>query len=80
MYVGCTDDLKKRMYFHKKRLLEGFTKKYNVHKLVHFEVFDKAELAYLREIQVKKYRREKKNRLVEKVNPGWLDLSNDLWK
>ena len=78
LYIGCTEDLKKRMYFHRNRLIEGFTKKYNVHKLVYFEAFDSAELAYSREIQVKKFRREKKNELEEKINPGWLDLSNNL--
>jgi len=80
MYVGCTDDLKKRMYFHKNRLIEGFTKKYNVHKLVYFEAHDRPDLAYTREVQVKKYRREKKDHLVDKMNPKWIDLSIDLCK
>jgi putative endonuclease len=80
MYVGCADDLKNRIYFHKKRLIAGFTKRYNVHKLVYYEAYDRAELAYLREAQLKKFRREKKNNLVEKFNPSWLDLSKDLWR
>jgi len=80
MYVGCTDDLKKRIYFHKKRLIEGFTKKYNVHKLVYVEAYEQAERAYKREIQIKKFRREKKNKLVVRINPHWRDLSNELWK
>lgn len=80
MYVGCTEDLKKRIYFHKKRLINGFTKKYNVHKLVYLETYEQAELAYSREIQIKKFRRDKKNKLVERINPNWLDLSRDLWK
>lgn len=63
-----------------KRGRSGLADKLLYTALVHFEVFDNAELAFLREIQVIKYRREKKNRLVEKVNPGWLDLSKDLWK
>ena len=78
MYVGCTEDLKRRIYFHKKRLIPGFTKKYNVDRLVYFEEYDNAEKAISRESQIKKYRREKKNLLVEKLNPDWNDLYEDI--
>ncbi len=71
MYVGATDDLKKRIYFHKKRLLPGFTKKYNVDQLVYYEIFGSTEKALQREKQIKGFKREKKNRLVEKMNPMW---------
>ncbi len=69
VYVGSTGDLKKRVYFHKKRLISGFTKKYNVDQLVNFEVFDTAIEAMVREKQLKGYRREKKNLLIWNMNP-----------
>jgi len=74
VYVGSTDDLKKRIYFHKKRLISGFTKKYNVDQLVYFEAFNTAAEAVDRERQIKGYRREKKNLLIWKMNPEWKDL------
>lgn len=74
VYVGSTGDLKKRVYFHKKRLISGFTKKYNVDQLVYFEVFDTAIEAMVREKQLKGYRREKKNLLIWNMNPEWEDL------
>lgn len=78
IYVGCTGELKKRIYFHKKRLIPGFTKKYNVSRLVYFEEHLSIEAALQREAQVKKYRREKKDQLVERKNPAWLDLYETL--
>ena len=74
VYVGSTDDLKKRIYFHKKRLIAGFTKKYNVDQLVYFEAFDTAVEAIGREKQIKGYRREKKNLLIRNMNPEWENL------
>jgi putative endonuclease len=74
VYVGSTDDLKKRIYFHKKRLISGFTKKYNVDRLVYFEAFETSGEAVGREKQIKGYRREKKNLLIENMNPEWKDL------
>ena len=74
MYVGCTDDLKKRVYFHKKRLIPGFTKKYNVDQLVYYESFASKAEALERESQIKKYRRSKKDDLVVKMNPSLEDL------
>lgn len=78
VYVGCTDDLKKRIYFHRKRLISGFTKKYNVDRLIYFEEHASLDEALKREAQVKKYRREKKNQLVQKMNPAWADLYEQL--
>jgi putative endonuclease len=75
MYVGMTNDLTRRVYEHKNGLVEGFTKKYRVHKLVYYEVTENVLAALEREKEVKKWRREKKNQLVEKVNPTWEDLS-----
>ena len=78
IYIGSTDDLKKRIYFHKNRLIAGFTKKYNVDKLVYFEEHDSTEEAFIREKQIKGYRREKKNNLIEKMNSTWADLYKTL--
>ena len=74
VYIGCTDNLKKRIYLHKKHLISGFTKKYSINRLIYFEIFDSKELALEREAQIKKYRREKKNILVNKKNPDWVGL------
>lgn len=74
LYVGMTNDLKKRIYFHKKRLISGFTKKYNVDQLIYYEEFGTSDEALCRESQIKKYRRDKKNSLISKLNPDWIDL------
>ena len=74
LYVGCTQALKNRIYFHKKRLIAGFTKKYNVRRLVYYEELACLDDALAREKQIKGYRREKKNRLIELMNPDWNDL------
>ena len=75
MYIGVTNNLERRLFEHKNKLLEGFTKKYNMNKLVYFEWTDNIESAIGREKEIKKWRREKKNRLVETANPEWEDLS-----
>lgn len=75
MYVGVTSNLERRVYEHKNKLVEGFTKKYNIGKLVYFETTNDVMAAIEREKQIKKWRREKKNQLVIGVNPGWKDLS-----
>lgn len=77
-YTGCARDLKNRVYFHKKRLIPGFTKKYNVDRLVYHESFADVEPARLREKQIKGYSRAKKRLLVESMNPAWADLSPQL--
>jgi putative endonuclease len=75
MYVGVTNNLERRLYEHKQKLMPGFTEKYNVNKLVYFEETNDVRVALEREKEIKKWRREKKNRLVESANPEWKDLS-----
>ena len=75
MYVGVTNDLERRIYEHRNKLVDGFTKKYNVEKLVYFETVSDVLAAIEREKQIKKWRREKKNQLVIEMNPEWKDLS-----
>mgnify|MGYP001607840759 CR=1 FL=1 len=75
MYVGVTNNLERRMYEHKAKVVPGFTQKYNVNKLVYFEETPDVHTALTREKEVKKWRREKKNNLVVAVNPEWKDLS-----
>ena len=74
MYIGVTNNLKRRMYEHKNKLVEGFTKKYNVNKLVYHENIGDVICAIKRVKQLKKWSREKKNRLVESKNPEWIEL------
>lgn len=78
LYTGVTSDLVKRVYEHKNDLTEGFTKKYNVHKLVYFEVFDHILNAIEREKQIKGWLRSKKINLIESGNPEWEDLYEEL--
>jgi putative endonuclease len=75
MYIGMTNDLEKRVIEHKQKLIKGFTERYNVNKLVYYEYTNNVMSAIEREKQIKKWRREKKNLLVESMNPGWRDLS-----
>ena len=74
LYIGVTSDLLRRTYEHKHHLMEGFTDKYNLEDLVYFENYDRVEDAIAREKQIKKHRREKKDALVESMNPDWRDL------
>lgn len=74
LYTGVTIDLIKRIYEHKNKLREGFTKNYNVNKLVYYEVFDNIENAILREKQIKGGSRAKKLKLINEFNPNWADL------
>ncbi|QQS35714.1 MAG: GIY-YIG nuclease family protein [Ignavibacteriales bacterium] len=78
LYTGMTNDLNRRVYEHKNKLVEGFTKKYNVDKLVYFEMTSDVNAAIRREKEIKKWRREKKNWLVLSMNPEWKDLSGGL--
>jgi putative endonuclease len=78
LYIGVTNDLQRRIYEHKFKIVKGFTEKYNLSKLVYFEVFENAEYAILREKQMKKWRRDKKDVLVNKMNPEWIDLYENL--
>jgi len=76
LYIGVTSDLAKRVWEHKNDSVEGFTKKYGVHRLVYYELHDDKPEAITREKQVKKWNRAWKLELIEKQNPGW----NDLWE
>ena len=78
LYIGVTSNLLRRLYEHKNGLVDGFTKKYNVHKLVYFESTTDAYSSIEREKQLKKWRREKKNHLIAMQNPQWKDLSETL--
>ena len=75
LYTGVTSDLARRDWEHKERAIGGFTSKYHVRKLVHWEEFSDVRDAIAREKEIKGWRREKKVRLVEGVNPGWRDLA-----
>jgi putative endonuclease len=75
MYVGVTNNLERRVYEHKNKLISGFTKKYNINKLVYFEHTSDVKSAIEREKEIKKWRREKKNNLVITLNPEWKDLT-----
>ncbi len=79
LYIGVTSNPQKRIYEHKNDLLEGFTKKYQVHLLVHFEIFNDSYTAISREKQLKKWDRKWKLDLIEKENPCWKDLYNQLF-
>ena len=76
MYIGMTNNLITRLYQHKHKLVEGFTSAYNVHKLVYYEETNDVSVAIAREKEIKKWRREKKDRLVMSKNPEWKDLSD----
>ena len=78
LYIGVTNNLIKRVYEHKNDLVEGFTKKYQVHNLVYYEIFDSVYEAISREKQMKKWKRQWKINLIEKINPLWQDLYSEL--
>ncbi len=78
MYTGVTSDLVKRIYEHKNNLVDGFSKKYAVHRLVWYESHATAEKAIIREKQIKKWDRRWKLNLVERDNPEWNDLYEDI--
>jgi putative endonuclease len=78
LYTGITNDLKRRVYEHKSRLTEGFTKKYNLTKLVYYEVCGDVEGAIIREKQIKGGSRQDKLNLVNAANKEWRDLYCDL--
>jgi putative endonuclease len=78
LYIGVTNDLIKRVYEHKNELAKGFTEKYGVHKLVYFEATENIEGAILREKQMKWWHRDWKIKLIEKTNPSWKDLYDEI--
>ena len=79
LYTGVTNNLQRRMFEHKNKLVPGFTSKYNINKLVHFEITSDIDSAIKREKQIKGWLRIRKTELIESVNPGWNDLSLE-WK
>lgn len=76
LYIGVTNELERRVAEHQGKLIEGFTKKYNVTKLVYFEECGEVVDALAREKQIKGWRRSKKIALIESLNPTWSDLSD----
>ena len=78
LYIGVTNDLLRRVYEHKNNVIKGFTKKYHIQDLVYFEATQDIEGAILREKQLKTWNRQWKIRLIEKDNPEWKDLYQDL--
>ena len=78
LYTGVTNDLKRRLFEHKNKLIDGFTKKYNVHKLVYYEIATDVNSAIAREKQIKGWTRAKKNNLVESKNSQWCDLTESI--
>lgn len=74
LYTGVTNDLKRRVYEHKEKIVGGFTKKYNLNKLVYYEIFEDPENAILREKQIKGGSRQRKIDLINSLNKEWQDL------
>ena len=77
LYVGVTNDLRRRVWDHKQRQVEGFTRCYNITRLVYYEETADVTAAIAREKQIKGWLRKKKIALIESLNPGWKDLSAD---
>ena len=75
LYVGVTNDLYRRVHEHKQKRLKGFTSKYNLTRLVHYEITSDVRAALAREKEIKAWRRQKKVALIEAANPQWRDLS-----
>ena len=78
LYTGVTNDLIRRVYEHKNKLVDGFTKKYNIIKLVYYEIFDEINLAIEYEKKIKGGPRRKKIELIESINKNWNDLYEDI--
>jgi putative endonuclease len=78
LYIGVTNNLQRRIYEHKQKLIDGFTKKYNLNKLVYYEVTNDIESAIRREKQLKNWHREWKINLINRFNPNWKDLYDSL--
>lgn len=76
LYIGVTSDLRKRIWEHRNGVVEGFSKKYDIHKLVYFEQFEDMENAIIREKRLKKWQRAWKIKIIEENNPNW----DDLWE
>lgn len=74
LYIGVTSDIVRRVWEHRENIIDGFTKRYSVHRLVYFEIFDDPERAIQREKTMKRYLRQWKINLIERDNPDWSDL------
>lgn len=79
LYIGVTSSLENRVSLHKQDFVEGFTKRYRVHHLVYYEMHATMTEAIRREKQLKKWNRAWKIRLIEQMNPEWLDLFDEFW-
>jgi len=77
LYTGITNNLERRIYEHKNKLNKGFTQKYNLNKLVYLEYTKDVKEAIAREKQIKGWNRQRKNELIESINPEWNDLSEE---
>ena len=80
LYIGVSNDLERRMFEHKNKLIDGFTKRYGLDKLIYFETFQYINDAIKREKNMKKWKRQWKIDLIIKDNPNWNDLSSDWFK
>ena len=80
LYTGVTNDLKRRVYQHKQKLIPGFTQKYNITRLVYYETTQDVRAAIAREKQIKGWLRRKKIALIKSKNPNWVDLAEDWFK
>jgi len=78
LYIGVTSNLPARIWQHKNDLVAGFTQKYKVHRLVHYELHENMTVTIQREKQIKKWRRQWKLELIEKSNPDWKDLYDEI--
>ncbi len=78
LYIGVTNNLRRRIFEHKNKLVEGFSKKYNLTKIVYYEVSRSVESAIRREKQLKNWHRDWKINLITRLNPKWEDLSKEI--
>ena len=78
LYIGVTNNLRRRLFEHETGILDGFTKKYNCHYLVFYEHFTNINHALRREKEIKKWRREKKDNLISEFNPDWKFLNKEI--
>jgi putative endonuclease len=79
LYIGITNSLERRLWFHGNSLARGFTQRYKIDRLVYYETYYDVRDAIAREKEIKRWRREKKNELVRRLNPKWEDLSKELF-
>ena len=77
LYIGVTNNLERRIFEHKNKLIKGFSSRYNLNKLIYFETFQSINEAIIREKNMKKWKREWKTKLIIEKTPNWNDLSNN---